>query len=131
MKHIHVAAAVIIERKRVFAAQRKNIGEHALKWEFPGGKLEPDETGETAVIREIEEELSTTIAVQYHLMTVHHRYSSFSLTMEAYLCTVMNGSLEIDEHQACRWLSADELFSVDWIAADIPIVKAIAERELL
>ncbi len=131
MKHIHVAAAVIIEQGRVFAAQRKDSGELALKWEFPGGKLEPGETGEKAIVREIEEELSTTISVQRHLTTVHHQYSSFSLTMDAFLCTVVDGSLEIAEHRDCRWLAAEELFSVDWAAADIPIVQVIAKNKLV
>ena len=131
MKHIHVAAAVIIERERVFVAQRKDSGELGLKWEFPGGKLEPGETGEVAVIREIEEELSTRISVQRHLTTVHHQYSSCSLTMDAFLCTVVEGSLEIAEHRDYRWLAADELFSVDWAAADIPIVQILAEQGLV
>ncbi len=125
MKHIHVAAAVIIEEGRVFAAQRNNKGELALKWEFPGGKLEPGEAGETAIVREIMEELATSIAVERHLMTVEHSYSTFSLTMEAYLCNIVEGTLELGEHLDCRWLSRDELHSVDWAAADIPIVKAL------
>lgn len=126
MKHIHVAAAIFIENGKVFAAKRKNVGELALKWEFPGGKLEPGETGEIAIVREIMEELSASIIVDKHLMTVEHQYDSFSLTMEAYLCTVTDGTLEIGEHVDSRWLSLQDLYSVDWAAADIPIVDVVA-----
>jgi 8-oxo-dGTP diphosphatase len=126
MKHIHVAAAIFIENEKVFAAQRKDSGELALKWEFPGGKLESGETGEEAIVREIMEELSATIEVEKHLMTVEHQYDSFSLTMDAYLCTVIDGDLKIGEHIDCRWLTSQDLYSVDWAAADIPIVDILA-----
>lgn len=126
MKHIHVAAAVMIQEHKVFAAQRKDSGELGLKWEFPGGKLEPGETGEDAIVREIMEELSATIAVDRHLMTVDHQYDSFRITMDAYLCTLTDGNLSIGEHVDFRWLSPHELYTVDWAAADIPIVDAIA-----
>lgn len=126
MKHIHVAAAVMIQEHKVFAAQRKDSGELGLKWEFPGGKLEPGESGENAIVREIMEELSTTIAVDRHFMTVNHQYESFRITMDAYLCTIIDGALSIGEHVDFRWLSFHELYTVDWAAADIPIVDAIA-----
>jgi 8-oxo-dGTP diphosphatase len=126
MKHIHVAAAVLIDQGKVFAAQRNNTGEMARKWEFPGGKLEPGETGEAAIIREINEELSVSITVDRYLMTVAHTYATFSLTMDAYLCTIQEGTIMLAEHEESRWLSAESLFSVDWAAADIPIVHQVA-----
>lgn len=126
MKRIHVVAAIIIENGKVFAAKRKNSGELALKWEFPGGKIEPGETGEAAIIREIKEELSATIVVNHYFMTVEHQYNSFHLTMDAYRCTIEEGTLEISEHVDSRWLTTEELHSLDWAAADIPIVDAIA-----
>ena len=125
MKRIHVVAAIIIEKGKVFAAKRKDAGELALKWEFPGGKIESGETGEEAIVREIMEELSATIVVDRYLMTVEHQYKTFHLTMDAYQCTVTDGTLEISEHVDSHWLPVEELHSLDWAAADIPIVDAI------
>lgn len=126
MKHIHVAAAVIIRDGMVFAAKRGNSGELAYRWEFPGGKLESKESAKEAIIREIAEELSTVISVDRHLMRVEHRYRSFSLTMDAFLCSIVSGTMAIAEHVECRWLSPSDLFNVDWADADIPIVHEVA-----
>ncbi|MDX9933627.1 MAG: (deoxy)nucleoside triphosphate pyrophosphohydrolase [Sphaerochaetaceae bacterium] len=127
MKHIHVVAAVLFENGKVFAAKRNNYGELALKWEFPGGKVEAGETGETALAREIREELSSTISVETLLLSTQHTYTTFSLTMDAYVCRLIDGELTINEHIDCRWLAKHELFSVDWAEADIPIVLKISE----
>ena len=127
MKRIHVVAAIIIEDGKVFAAKRKDAGELALKWEFPGGKIEPGETGEEAIVREIMEELSATIVVDRYLMTVEHQYKTFHLTMDAYQCIVTDGTLEISEHVDSHWLPVEELHSLDWAAADIPIVNRLKE----
>ena len=124
-KHIHVAAAVIIQGNSVFAAQRKDSGEIALKWEFPGGKLEEAESGEEAVVREIREELDSTISVIKKIKTVEHEYNSFTLTMDAYLCTLIEGDLVMSEHLDSCWLTHETLYSVDWAEADIPIVDEI------
>lgn len=129
MKHIEVAAAVFIHHNKVFAAQRKDEGELALHWEFPGGKLESGEDGKEAIVREIKEELSAEIRVVEHLTTVEYQYTTFSIILIAYLCEVTSGNLMISEHVAARWLSKEELYSVQWAAADIPIVKLI-ERML-
>ncbi len=125
MKHIEVAAAVFIQHNRVFTAQRKDEGELALHWEFPGGKLESGEDGKEAIIREIKEELSADIRVLKHLTTVEHQYTTFSISLIAYHCEITSGDLIISEHIAARWLSKKELYSVKWAAADIPIVKLI------
>ncbi|MDY0372441.1 MAG: (deoxy)nucleoside triphosphate pyrophosphohydrolase [Sphaerochaetaceae bacterium] len=129
MKHIEVAAAVFIQHNKVFAAQRKNEGELALYWEFPGGKLEHGESGEEAAIREIKEELSAEIAVVKYLTTVVHQYTTFKITLIAYLCEVTSGNLTISEHIASRWLAKEELHTVEWAAADLPIV-ALVEKML-
>ncbi|MFA5603143.1 MAG: (deoxy)nucleoside triphosphate pyrophosphohydrolase [Bacilli bacterium] len=129
MKHIKVAAAVFIQHNKVFAAQRKNEGELALYWEFPGGKLEHGESGEEAAIREIKEELSAEIAVVKYLTTVVHQYTTFKITLIAYLCEVKSGNLTISEHIASRWLAKEELHTVEWAAADLPIV-ALVEKML-
>lgn len=126
MKHIEVAAAVIIRDNKVFAAQRGGGGELAGKWEFPGGKLERAECGEDAIVREIFEELGTTVGVRKHLLSVEHQYETFSLTLHGYLCVVLDGELVLKEHLDSKWLGKDQLFSVSWAEADIPIVKAVA-----
>ncbi|WP_320127494.1 (deoxy)nucleoside triphosphate pyrophosphohydrolase [uncultured Sphaerochaeta sp.] len=127
MKHINVAAAILIKDGRVFSAQRKDFGEMAKRWEFPGGKLEQGESGEDAIVREIKEELATDIRVEKYLATVDYQYKTFSLTMNGYLCEVVSGELSLSEHLSSRWLSKSELYSVSWADADIPLVKLVEE----
>lgn len=129
MKHFEVVASVFIKENRVFCAQRKDAGETAKKWEFPGGKIETGETHQQALVREIGEELSTTIAVGSFVTTVNHQYNTFAITMHAYQCSILEGNLTLSEHLDSRWLSRDELETVDWAPADIPIVERV--RELL
>ncbi len=125
MKHIHVAAAIMIENDRVFIAKRKDAGELALKWEFPGGKIEEGESGEAAVIREIREELGVDIEVEGHFVSVSHTYSTFSLTMEGYLARITKGVIFLSEHVDSGWVSSEELDAFDWAAADIPIMEKL------
>ncbi|MCB9474366.1 MAG: (deoxy)nucleoside triphosphate pyrophosphohydrolase [Candidatus Delongbacteria bacterium] len=131
MQTIHVVAAVIVQNGTVFSAQRPDAGEAALKWEFPGGKIESGESHEAALIREIWEEFSVTITVGSRLMTVRHPYQSFLLVMHAYLATIVEGKIQPAEHLATRWLSHDEIQIVDWAPADLPIVAEIERLRLL
>ena len=126
MKTVHVAAAIILNDGKVLAAQR-GYGEFKDGWEFPGGKLEPGESGTEACTREIREELSATIAVDRFLCTIEHQYESFHLTMDCYLCHVVDGEIAIEEHEAMKWLTAESLMSVAWLPADLKILPFIKE----
>lgn len=127
MKTIEVVAAIIRDRKRIFATQR-GYGDFKDGWEFPGGKVEAGETLEEALVREIREELKTEIQVDRFLCTVDYDYPKFHLTMHCYMCSVLSGELTLTEHEAARWLSRDELWSVDWLPADVEVVKSLEEQ---
>ena len=126
MKTIEVVAAIIKDPKTgaVFATQR-GYGDYAGGWEFPGGKVEPGETPEQAIVREIHEELEAIIAVDGFLTTVDWDYPTFHLTMHCFWAHVDHGSLELLEHSAAKWLSLPDIDSVDWLPADLLVVDAI------
>ena len=113
---------------KVFATQR-GYGDFKDGWEFPGGKVEPDETPEQAIVREIREELDTEIEVERYFDTIEYDYPEFHLSMDCFLCRIISGDLILKEHEAARWLSREELDSVDWLPADITIMDQV--RELL
>lgn len=121
LKTVQVVAALIINQNKVFATQR-GYGEFKDGWEFPGGKIEPGETPEEALKREIQEELATEIRVEEPLTTVEYDYPAFHLSMQCFICKVERGNLTLLEHEAARWLSYDELDSVDWLPADRIVV---------
>ncbi len=124
MKTIRVAAAVIRKNNRIFATQR-GYGEFKDGWEFPGGKIEPGETPRQALVREIREELDTEINVGELIETIEYDYPTFHLSMDCFWCTVVEGSLELKEHEAARWLDRENLYSVDWLPADTGLIAKI------
>lgn len=125
MKQIEVVAAIIHDSEgRIFATQR-GYGEWKDFWEFPGGKMEPGETPEEALRREIWEELETEIVVERLVETVEWDYPQFHLTMHCYWCHVESGHLELKEHEAARWLRKEELESVNWLPADWELVRKL------
>ena len=125
-KHIEVVAAIIRKDNTILATQR-GYGDLKDGWEFPGGKIEPGEAHDVALIREIKEELEADINVQEHIITIEYTgYEMFDLTMHCYLCSLVNDSnITLVEHEAAKWLSKDTLYSVDWLPADIDAVDAI------
>ena len=128
MRHITVAAAIIHdEENRIFATQRGS-GDWKDWWEFPGGKIEPGETPEEALKREIWEELETRIAVEHLVQTVEWDYPKFHLTMHCFWCSLTGESLHLNEHEAARWLGADELSEVRWLPADEGLLPLIADE---
>ncbi len=122
-----VAAVIRDAEGRLFATQR-GYGEMKDGWEFPGGKMEPGETAEAALRREIWEELQTRIAVDELLTTVEWDYPKFHLTMHCFMCHIESGHPVLVEHEAARWLSHDELDDVDWLPADKVVVERIRRR---
>ena len=125
MKTIEVVAAIIRKEDKIFATQR-GYGDFKDWWEFPGGKMEPGETPEDALIREIHEELDADISVDRFLYTVDWDYPKFHLTMHCYWCRVDSGSLTLKEHEAARWLNREQLESVDWLPADRAVVERLS-----
>ncbi len=123
MKTVKVVAAIIRKDDKIFATER-GYGDYKDFWEFPGGKVEEGESEPEALKREIREELLSEISVDEYLMTVECDYPGFHLSMAAYLCTLIEGKLELLEHEDSKWLARDEYDSVAWLEAD----KIIIER---
>lgn len=124
MKVIKVVAAIMIHNGRVFATQR-GYGEFKDGWEFPGGKVEPEETPQEALVREIKEELNSVIEVGELLDTVEYDYPDFHLSMDCFICKIIAGDLELKEHEDARWLTTETLDSVDWLPADLDLIQKI------
>ena len=127
MKTVRVVAAVIRKGNKIFATQR-GYGEFKDGWEFPGGKIEEGETPEQALAREIKEELDTEIQVGKLIDTIEYDYPKFHLSMDCFWCEIMQGGLELKEHEAARWLSKEELYSVDWLPADVGVIEKIKKE---
>ena len=127
MKRIEVVAAIIRRGDRIFATQR-GYGDFKDWWEFPGGKMEAGETPEQALAREIREELDAEISIDKFLYTVEWDYPQFHLTMYCYMASLLTDALHLNEHEAARWLTRDEIHSVNWLPADeILLPKIVAE----
>ena len=128
MKQIEVVAAIIHDDEgRIFATQR-GYGDFKDGWEFPGGKMEPGESPEDALKREIWEELETRIVVERLVKTVELEYPKFFLKMHCFWCHIESGSLILKEHEAARWLSKDQLDTVAWLPADQDVVEVIKKE---
>lgn len=127
MKQIEVVAAIVLRDDKILCVQR---GENKYayisgKYEFPGGKIEPGESREAAVMRELEEELKMTVEVQEAFMTVTHQYPDFYITMHTFICTSRTPAVTLTEHVGYQWLSGSELSGLDWAEADLPIIEKL------
>ena len=127
MKKVHVVAAIIRNRDRIFATQR-GYGEQKDGWEFPGGKIETGETPQQALVREIREELDTGITVGDYLTTIEYDYPAFHLSMQCFWAAICEGEPVLKEHEAAKWLRAEELDSVAWLPADLTIIPLVKEE---
>ncbi|MCR4566467.1 MAG: (deoxy)nucleoside triphosphate pyrophosphohydrolase [Pseudobutyrivibrio sp.] len=127
-KTIKVVAAVIcdsIENKNKIFATARGYGDFKGGWEFPGGKVETGETPQQALVREIQEELDTKIKVGELIDTIEYDYPTFHLSMDCFWSEVMEGHLELKEHEAAKWLTKETINEVDWLPADITLVDKI------
>ena len=134
MKTVKVVAAVICDSfentSKIFATAR-GYGEFKGQWEFPGGKVESGETPQQALIREIQEELDVKIEVGELIDTIEYDYPTFHLSMDCFWCIVVDGEIILKEAEAARWLDKGELYSVDWLPADIAIIEKLQNSLLI
>lgn len=126
MKTIEVVAAIIYQDGKILATQR-GYGDFKDGWEFPGGKIEPGETAQEAIVREIKEELAVTIHPEKLITTVEYDYPKFHLTMHCFFASLEEGHLSLLEHEAMKWLTKDELDTVSWLPADVKVVQKLKE----
>ena len=124
MKQIEVVAAIIYKDGAYFTTQR-GYGEFEGMWEFPGGKVEPGESRDVALKREIQEELGVDIAIENLLCTTEYDYPSFHLTMHCYLCSIASGEIELREHKSAQWLTMESLDNVEWLPADKDVIEML------
>lgn len=127
MKTIRVVAAVIRDANKIFATAR-GYGEFKGQWEFPGGKIKPDETPQQALVREIKKELETDIKVGELISTIEYDYPTFHLSMDCFWCEVTEGELKLLEAESACWLTKDTLYDVQWLPADITLIKEIEKK---
>lgn len=131
MKIVKVVAAVICDsfdkKKQIFATAR-GYGEFKGQWEFPGGKVEVNETPQQALVREINEELETEISVGDLIGTIEYDYPTFHLSMDCFWCEVVKGELNLLEAESARWLTKDTLYDVQWLPADVTLITEIEKQ---
>ena len=127
MKTIKVVAAVIKRNNKIFVTQR-GYGEFKDGWEFPGGKVEKGETKEEALIREIKEELDTVIKVDSYLDTIEYDYPDFHLSMDCFVCSIVEGNLVLKEHEDSKWIKKEEIDTLNWLPDDLIIIDKVKER---
>ena len=124
-KHIEVVAAILIDDNAVLATQR-GYGDWKGWWEFPGGKIQPGESHEQALVRELHEEMDADIVIDRNLTTIEYDYPDFHLTMHCYLCHLTDGHYTLKEHLAAHWLTAETLQTVQWLPADEELVQNLS-----
>lgn len=124
MKNIHVSAAIIMKDNKIFVTQR-GYGEFKDWWEFPGGKIEEGETPEECLKREIKEELKVDINIDKYLCTVEYDYPNFHLKMECFICSLIDGHLELVEAEDAKFITKDQLDNIDFLPADLLVVKEL------
>lgn len=124
LKHLHVTCAIIERDGLVLAAQRSTAMSLPLKWEFPGGKIDPGESPEECLRRELVEEMGIHVSVGKSLPLSTHHYPTFTVTLHPFVCSIQSGEIVLYEHAAVTWLSPEELHALDWAEADVPVIES-------
>ena len=124
MNHIHVTCAIIERDGLVLAAQRSADMSLPLKWEFPGGKIDPGESPEDCLRRELVEEMGIHVSVGKNLPISTHHYPNFAVTLYPFVCSIASGEIALHEHAAINWLPPEELSTLDWAEADVPVIES-------
>ncbi|WP_019262436.1 (deoxy)nucleoside triphosphate pyrophosphohydrolase [Methanobrevibacter smithii] len=127
MKEIKVVAAIIQKENKILATKR-GYGEFINMWEFPGGKIESGETKEQALVREIKEELNIEISVDKFAIDIEYQYPNFYLFMSCFMCSIKEGSIELLEHNDGKWITKEDLNTLNWLPADIDAVNYLKEN---
>jgi 8-oxo-dGTP diphosphatase len=120
-----VTAALIRDEQKILIAQRGRTKKFGWQWEFPGGKVKSGETPEACLSREIKEELNLDIRVEEHFCTVHHGYPDFHIELMAFWCSIIGGSLQLEEHEQVRWVTVAEMIQYDFVEADLNVIAAL------
>jgi len=131
VRHIHVACAIIERAGQILAAQRSEMMSMPLKWEFPGGKIEPDETAQECLHRELMEEMGISVRVGQQLPNSSHCYCDFTITLHPFICTLEEGDITLHEHKAVKWIGPESLMNLDWAEADYPVIAAYRQLRKL
>jgi 8-oxo-dGTP diphosphatase len=130
LRHLHVACALIEKDGLLLAAQRSVTMSLPLKWEFPGGKVEAGESPEACLHRELREEMAVSVVIGPALLPRTHHYPDFTVTLYPFLCQLTTAEILLREHAAMRWVAPNELLTLDWAAADLPVIEAYLEGVL-
>lgn len=120
--------AAIIQKENKILATKRGYGEFINMWEFPGGKIESGETKEQALVREIKEELNIEISVDKFAIDIEYQYPNFYLFMSCFMCSIKEGSIELLEHNDGKWITKEELNTLNWLPADIDAVNYLKEN---
>ena len=124
-----VTAALIRDDEKILIAQRGRSQKFGRQWEFPGGKLNKGETPEACLRREIREELNLEIQVDEHFCTVHHHYPDFKIKLMAFWCSIVGGTLELEEHEQVRWVTVPEMKQYSFVEADLNVIAVLASKQ--
>jgi len=128
---LEVTCALIHKARKILVAQNRSTSDHPLQWEFPGGKINPNETPEACILREINEELNVHVSVLAKMHTVDYDYGNKVIRLIPFLCKIENGEVQLNDHASVKWLGVDELYELDLAAADRVLLENKQNREIL
>lgn len=128
MKIIKVTAGVIAENDKILITRRAPKENFAGGWEFPGGKIEVNETPQDCLVRELKEELNVDVSIGKFCTEVTHDYGNMNINLIAYYCAIVNGEIQVSVHDKYKWVKIKDLLKYDLLPADVPIAKKVMEE---